>query len=108
MTWLRREAGSGGVITMIDAWTSQRLTGAFVSDASTASRSLLLDLETTSWSNEACALFEIDPATLPEVVDCNEEIGETTPFGGNMPVTGLPVAQQAVVLASQCLLAGHA
>lgn len=108
MTWLRREAGSGGVITMIDAWTSQRLTGAFVSDASTASRSLLLDLETTSWSDEACALFEIDPATLPEVVDCNEEIGETTAFGGNLPVTGLAVDQQAALFAESCFAPGEA
>src|SRR5262245_16509307 len=108
MTWLRREAGSGGVITMVDAWTSQRLTGAFVSDASTASRSLLLDLETTSWSEEACALFEIDPATLPEVVDCNEEIGETTAFGGNLPVTGLAVDQQAALFAESCFAPGEA
>jgi glycerol kinase len=108
MTFLRREAGAEGVITMIDAWTSQRLTGAFVSDASTASRSLLLDLETTTWSEEACALFEIDPTTQPEVVDCNVDIGETEAFGVTLPVTGLAVDQQAALFAESCFAPGEA
>ena len=44
MAWLRRESGEGGVITTIDAWVTARLTGAFVTDAATASRTMLLDL----------------------------------------------------------------
>jgi glycerol kinase len=108
MTLLRREAGDGGVITMIDAWTSQRLTGAFVTDASTASRSLLLDLETTTWSEEACALFEVDPATQPAVVDCDARIGETDAFGPTLPVSGLAVDQQAALFAESCFASGEA
>jgi glycerol kinase len=108
MTWLRRESGAEGVITMIDAWTSQRLAGAFVTDASTASRSLLLDLETTTWSEEACAIFGIDPASQPEVVDCNARIGETDAFGGTLPVTGLAVDQQAALFAESCFAPGEA
>ena len=41
MTWLRRELGDIGphvAITTIDAWTTYRMTGAFVTDAATASR----------------------------------------------------------------------
>jgi glycerol kinase len=108
MTWLRRESGDEGVITMIDAWTSQRLAGAFVTDASTASRSLLLDLETTTWSEEACAIFGIDPASQPEVVDCDARIGETGAFGGTLPVTGLAVDQQAALFAESCFAPGEA
>ena len=108
MTWLRRESGDEGVITMIDAWTSQRLAGAFVTDAATASRSLLLDLETTTWSEEACAIFEIDPASQPEVVDCDARIGETDAFGGTLPVTGLAVDQQAALFAESCFAPGEA
>jgi glycerol kinase len=108
MTWLRREAGDEGVVTMIDAWTSQQLVGAFVTDASTASRSLLLDLETTTWSEEACALFEIDPASQPDVVDCNAQIGETDAFGTSLPVTGLAVDQQAALFAESCFAPGEA
>jgi glycerol kinase len=108
MTWLRRESGDAGVITMIDAWTSQRLAGAFVTDASTASRSLLLDLETTTWSDEACGLFEIDPASQPEIVDCDAQIGETDAFGTSLPVTGLAVDQQAALFAESCFAQGEA
>src|SRR5919198_5940830 len=49
MTWLRREEGGDGVITTVDAWLLQQLAGAFVTDAATASRTLLLDLESITW-----------------------------------------------------------
>jgi glycerol kinase len=108
MTWLRRESGDEGVITMIDAWLNQQLAGAFVTDAATASRSLLLDLASTTWSDEACALFEIDPETQPEVVDCAASVGETTVFGDPLPVTGLVVDQQAALFAESCFAPGEA
>ncbi len=50
MAWLRRREGGGGVITTIDAWVNSRLTGAFVTDAATASRTMLLDLGLVQWS----------------------------------------------------------
>ena len=108
MTWLRRETGDEGVITMIDAWLNQQLAGAFVTDAATASRTLLLDLESTTWSDEACALFEIDPATQPEIVDCAASVGETTVFGDPLPVTGLIVDQQGALFAESCFAPGEA
>ena len=108
MTWLRRESGPDGVITMIDAWLNERLAGAFVTDAATASRTLLLDLESTGWSEEACALFEIDPATQPEIVDCAHPVGETRAFGPPLPITGLVVDQQAALFAESCFDAGEA
>ncbi len=108
MTWLRRTTGDEGVITMIDAWLNQQLAGAFVTDAATASRTLLLDLESTTWSDEACALFEIDPATQPEIVDCAAALGETTVFGDPLPVTGLVVDQQGALFAESCFAPGEA
>jgi glycerol kinase len=108
MTWLRREAGDEGVITMVDAWLLQRLAGAFVTDAATASRALLLDLESVTWSDEACALFGIDPETQPEIVDCARPIGETTAFGDPIPITGLAVDQQAALFAESCFAPGEA
>src|SRR6058998_421354 len=108
MTWLRRETGDQGVITMIDAWLNQQLAGAFVTDAATASRTLLLDLESTTWSDEACALFEIDPATQPEIMDCATSVGETSVFGDPLPVTGLVVDQQGALFAESCFAPGEA
>jgi glycerol kinase len=108
MTWLRREQGGDGVVTTIDAWLLHRLAGAFVTDAATASRTLLLDLERTTWSEEACSLFGLDPTAQPEIVDCDAPIGETTAFGPPLAITGLAVDQQAALFAESCFEAGEA
>ena len=44
MTWLRRNVTTDGVVTTSDAWLLHRLTGAYVTDVTTASRTMLLDL----------------------------------------------------------------
>jgi glycerol kinase len=98
----------GGVITTIDAWTTHQLTGAFVTDAATASRSLLLDLDRVCWSVEACDVFGIAVESLPEVVACDAAVGETDAFGPTLPVTGLIVDQQAALLAESCFSRGDA
>jgi glycerol kinase len=108
MTWLRREQGDDGVISTVDAWLLERLAGAYVTDAATASRTMLLDLESTTWSDESCSLFELDPAALPDVVDCDAAIGETDAFGDTLPITGLAVDQQAALFAESCFDAGEA
>jgi glycerol kinase len=108
MTWLRRRDGSGGVITTVDAWLNRQLAGAFVTDAATASRTMLLDLDRTEWSAEACSLFELDASTLPEIVDCAGAFGETDAFGERLPLTGLAVDQQAALFAESCFAAGEA
>ncbi|MDP9307736.1 MAG: FGGY family carbohydrate kinase [Actinomycetota bacterium] len=108
MTWLRREQGDEGVVTTVDAWLNQRLAGVFVTDAATASRTMLLDLESAAWSEEACSLFGLDPGEQPEIVDCDAAIGETEVFGDPLPVTGLAVDQQAALFAESCFEPGEA
>jgi glycerol kinase len=108
MTLLRREQGDEGVVTTVDAWLNQHLAGAFVTDAATASRTLLLDLESTTWSQEACEIFGLDPAGQPEIVDCDARVGETSVFGDPLPLTGLAVDQQAALFAESCFEAGEA
>jgi glycerol kinase len=108
LTWLRREQGDEGVATTVDAWLNHQLAGAFVTDAATASRTLLLDLKRTEWSDEACSLFGLDPASQPEIVDCDAAIGETGAFGETLPVTGLAVDQQAALFAESCFAPGEA
>jgi glycerol kinase len=80
MTWLRRNVTGEGVVTTSDAWLLHRLTGSYVTDVTTASRTLLLDLGTRTWSEEACAAFGLDAATLPEVVASAQVIGPTYDF----------------------------
>jgi glycerol kinase len=108
MTWLRRQQGEDGVVTTVDAWLNQQLARAFVTDAATASRTLLLDLESTNWSEEACEIFGLDPAGQPEIVDCDAGVGETAVFGDPLPLTGLAVDQQAALFAESCFEAGEA
>jgi glycerol kinase len=108
ITWLREHLTGAGVATTTDAWLVARLTGAFVSDAATASRTLLLDLDRADWSPEACDAFGIDPATLPRVCDCAEPVGETGAFGPSLPLAGLAVDQQAALFAEACLSPGEA
>lgn len=108
MAWLRRHVTGDGVVTTSDAWLVHRLTGAFVTDASTASRTMLLDLDSTQWSEHALDVFGLGGEQLPEVVDAAGAIGETTAFGAASPVTGLLVDQQAALLAEGCLDEGSA
>jgi glycerol kinase len=108
MTWLRENLESGGVVTTTDTWLLARLGGGYVTDAATASRTLLLDLDATDWSAEACAVFGLDPGALPRVADCAQIVGETAAFGRAVPVAGLAVDQQAALLAERCFAAGQA
>ncbi len=106
MTWLRRQDDPGGVVTTCDAWLVHRLTGAYVTDVTTASRTLLLDLGRRAWSEEACALFGLSASELPEVVGCAQEVGHTDAFGPSLPLTGLSVDQQAALIGEHCLEPG--
>jgi glycerol kinase len=108
MTWLREQGTRDGVVTTTDAWLVHRLTGAFVTDAATASRTALLDLDAGAWSDEACAAFAIPRDALPGIVDCAGPVGTTAAFGGDVPVTGLAVDQQAALFAEGCLAPGDA
>ena len=107
MTWLRRNVTTEGVVSTSDAWLVHRLTGAYVTDVTTASRTLLLDLERRTWSDEACAAFGLDAADLPGVVGTAEEIGSTDAFGPSLRLTGLSVDQQAALVGQHCLDPGE-
>ena len=57
MAWIRRNLTDAGVVTTTDTWLVNRLCGAFVTDAATASRSLLTELDTSRWNDELLTLF---------------------------------------------------
>ncbi len=107
MTWLRRNVTNEGVVTTTDAWLVHRLTGAYVTDATTASRTLLLDLDGRTWSEEACRVFELDPTECPTIVDSAAEIGRTDAFGPSLLLSGLSVDQQAALVGEHCLEPGE-
>ena len=109
MAWIRANLTRDGVVTTTDTWLVHRLCGAFVTDVSTASRSLLLDLDSATWRGDLLELFDLADEPLPDIVACDQIVGETTIFGEQpIPVAGLVVDQQAALLAEACLDPGAA
>ncbi|KJK53618.1 FGGY family carbohydrate kinase [Streptomyces sp. NRRL F-4428] len=108
MAWIRRHLTRQGVVTTSDAWLVHRLTGAFATDAATAGRTQLLDLDTAEWSPAALDAFGLTGEALPEVVGADTRVGTTTAFGPPLPLTGLLVDQQAALLAQRATEPGTA
>lgn len=103
MAWIRRHLTTDGVVTTTDSWLVHALTGELVTDVTTASRSLVLDLDDVAWSRELLDTFGLGAELLPRLVACDEVVGTTSAFGGDVPVVGLMVDQQAALLAQACL-----
>lgn len=108
MAWLRAVGSTEGVVTTTDTWLVHHLTGEFVTDTTTASRSLLTDVDTNCWDSELLNLFGLGDEQLPAIVANDALVGETTAFGPTVAVGGLIVDQQAALLAQRCLSPGTA
>jgi glycerol kinase len=95
----------------IDSWLVWKLTGGAVhaTDATNASRTMLMGLDDLCWDDELCSLFGIDPGNLPQIVDCAGPIGESDPalFGRAIPITGMAGDQQAATIGQGCLQTGE-
>src|SRR6478735_1809765 len=101
--WIRENLTAEGVVTTSDAWLLHQLTGEFVTDVSTASRSLVTGLDSTEWDAELLELFGLGDEKLPAILPSDAIAGSTRRFGREIPVGGLIVDQQAALLAESCL-----
>ncbi len=86
----------------VDTYLIARLTGgkSFVTDASNASRTQLLNLETGSWDEELLQIFEVPQNILPEVVSSYGICGSTSPnqfLDLNIPIAGIAGDQQSAL-----------
>jgi glycerol kinase len=108
MAWLRENATRLGVVTTSDVWLVHHLTGAFVTDTATASRSLLTDLDSSAWDDDLLDLFDLAVESMPTIVANDAIIGTTDAFGARADVGGLIVDQQAALLAQRCIPPGTA
>jgi glycerol kinase len=92
----------------IESWLAFKLTGAHLTDAGNASRTLLLPLAEASWEEGLCELFGIPGETLPEVTDSAGPLGATLAelFGAPIPLAGLAGDQQAATIGQGCLAPG--
>ena len=77
-------------------------------DATNASRTLLMDINNVSWSEEMCNLLNIPINKLPEIKNSADEYGETSLFGGKIKISGIAGDQQAALIGQGCFEAGEA
>jgi glycerol kinase len=110
---LRPRADAGELAAgTVESFLIARLTGnrVHVSDASNASRTLLLDIGRGAWDAELARLIEVPLGILPEVRSSSEVYGETAPelFGRPIPIAAAAGDQQAATFGQACLEPGQA
>lgn len=104
-----REAGEDLLVGTVESWLVYKLTGGLhVTDATNASRTALMNIETGRWDEELLDMWQVPRHILPEIVDCSGQFGTTDPelFGGPIPITGLAGDQQAAAIGQACFRPG--
>jgi len=94
----------------IESWLVWKLTGGLhISDATNASRTMLLGLSGASWDDDLLEIHRVPKSILPEVVDCTGQYGmtQTDWFGGPIAICGMAGDQQAATLGHGCLEKGQ-
>ena len=105
----------------VDAWVLWHLTGgtaggAYATDVSNASRTLLFDTGTLAWSEALCDLFGVPPHTLPDVRPSAgrfgtarlAHLGAAARALDGVPVSGILGDQQAALFGQACVEPGMA
>ena len=98
----------------IDSWILWNLTGGpnggvHATEPSNASRTMLLDIRTLTWSAELSDHFSVPTAALPEVRPSSGRFGVTAAGTGlptGLPVSGMAGDQQAALFGQACLEPG--
>jgi xylulokinase len=62
------------------AYVACRASGVMAIDPSNASSTMLLDVRTRGWSDEACAAFDVDPGRLPPILAPQSVLGPIAPW----------------------------
>lgn len=120
LTWLfehvkgaRTRAEKGEVcFGTIDTWLVYKLTGGavHVTDASNASRTLLMDLRSLTWDDELRTLLGVPAACLPQIRGSAEVYGTTKGMKSlpdGIPISGMAGDQQAALFGQACFEPGE-
>lgn len=102
----------------IDTWLLWNLTGGInggihKTDVTNASRTMLMNLEKLEWDDELLTLFDIPREILPEISPSINSAGFgltslDSPFGCEIPITGILGDQQAALFGQTCFEVGDA
>jgi glycerol kinase len=100
------------VLGTSDAWLIWKMTGRryLITDVTTASRTLLLDIKKMKWDNDLLQLFKVPEGCLPELVQNSGHLAYTDPdsfLGIRAPLSGLVVDQQAALFGHGCFKRGE-
>ncbi len=95
----------------MDAWMLYKISGGkeHKTDASTASRTMLYNIELGEWDKELCDILGIDSRILPEVGDSARIFGVSDPeafLGISAPIGAMLNDQQAALLGQGCIKKG--
>ena len=109
----RKRAEAGDLVAgTVDTLVMHHLTGGrLYTDATNASRTLLMDLETNDWSDELCEVFGVPRGILPEIRPSSGDFGVTKGLDylpDGIPITGVAGDQQASLVGQGCMRAGQA
>ena len=111
---LRRRAERGEICAgTIDSWLIWNLTSGVVhgTEATNASRTLLMDLGSLSFESDLLVNFGIERSMLPEILPSGGVFGEVSPSllgTGGIPIAGVLGDQQAALFAQGCHRPGQA
>ncbi len=90
----------------VDSWLMYRLTDgeAHVTDATNASRTMLLNVHDLQWDPEMLSLFDVPETMLPQVLPSSSDFGITSPkaLGAEVPITGIAGDQHAALYGQAC------
>jgi len=87
----------------VDSWLIWNLTDGKVhaTDYTNASRTMLFDIHKLCWDDEILEYFDIPKSMLPEVLPSSGLFGNTSKFGGIIPIAGAAGDQQSALF-GQC------
>ena len=119
MNWLLEhgalDAASAGALATIDTWLLWYLSGGprggvYATEASNASRTMLMDLNTLEWSPAMLSLFDVPLELLapirPSASHFASISADAVPELAGVPVTGILGDQQAALFGQACFSAG--
>jgi glycerol kinase len=93
----------------VDSWLAWNLSKGklHITDASNASRSMLLNIHTLTWDEELLRIFDIPASMLPDVRSSSEVYGETSgSFSAPIALAGIAGDQQAALFGQMCIVPG--
>ncbi|MGH3753083.1 MAG: glycerol kinase GlpK [Pseudonocardiaceae bacterium] len=108
-----RQRASNGELCFgtMDSWLLWNMTGGrHVTDATNASRTLLMDLDTLSWDESITEEMGVPVAMLPQIRSSSEVYGTVREPGAlaGVPIAGVLGDQQAATFGQACLSVGEA